>query len=42
MIVGYCAKHNQYAKYANARGFGACPPGKFWKIEALRLNLGMF
>ena len=27
----YCAKHNQHAKYANARGSEACPPRNFEK-----------
>ena len=40
LIVSYCAKHNQHA---NARGSGGMPPpGKFRKIDALRLNLGAF
>ena len=41
-IMLHFAKHNQHALHANARGSGGIPTGKFWKIDARRLNLRAF
>ena len=29
------------AKYANLGGMGAYPQGNFWKLDPLRLNMGV-
>jgi len=40
MIVSYCAKHNQYAKHANARGSGGMPPRKILKNRSAKIEFG--
>ena len=35
----YYLQHNEHVKHANARGSGACPPGKFEKLDTQILNL---
>ena len=35
-----CAKHNQHAKHAIARGSGGMPPRKFLKIRYSEIDSG--
>ena len=41
-LTGYpcCAKHNQHAKHANARGSGDMPPRKNLKIRCSEIDSG--
>ena len=38
----YCAKHNQHAKYVNARGSGGCARQKNFKNRHSEMNLKAF
>jgi len=40
MIVSNCAKHNQYAKHANARGPGGMPSRKIFKNSSSEIEFG--
>ena len=40
MYKSYCAKHNQHAKHANARGSGGMPPRKFLKNRCYEIEFG--